>query len=69
MLWIIVSIVGTWILVLTSPQWNDSWYDNTLTPEKLQEILRNNQDLGINTGSASTIKIPSGELTATWDTK
>ena len=63
LLGIILSIVWTGILVLTSSQETDHSYNNTLTPEKLQEILKNNPVLNTNTGTSVTVK------TSTWETK
>lgn len=54
LLGIIVSIVGTGILVLTTPS-NNSAYPETLTQEWLQDILDNAKV------EATTVKVWTGE--------
>jgi len=54
LLWIILSIVWTWILVLTSGENTGNYPSETLTQDKLQEILNNST-------VETTVKVWTGE--------
>jgi hypothetical protein len=65
LLGILLSIAGTWLLILTAP---DAPADqrNVLTPEKLQELLDKNPELGNTDGIKVNEILESITETSTW---